>query len=446
MAPLIGLNHWMLHQKKLAEEFDEILNLTPYYDPVRLVETQTDLTFFAPLTTDVNSRVGNYAPDFQRNSNGLYRAPMMSELLIAGDNVARHEYLDALGYTGILMEQAKTNICENFNANPDAAFLNMSVTAGSGTLTREDQSALLAQAGLDVVCSSGLAFKIDAPTDFTDITVEAPAGIAGDFVLSAFVYCQQGDGFLALNNVGAESTPIPFVANTGFERIAGVNTVTLTTGRWRIRAEAGSVVYFVLNQLEEGLLTSSPIITEGAAATRSPDTLTWPLIDGLGREIVNQTEGMAALEWRPDFGAIDLAVGENETKILLDFDPIGNNGETLAYQNTNVGAESFRTYNPPGSPPSVALLNPLTKDQLYLLMMRWGSGEYQVGYKSKSVTTWGNALVFPGWDAQSVLRLCSLFDGGAYDPLGSSTVRNVRVWQVDNGTAWLEDFFSGVAN
>ncbi len=446
MAPLIGLNHWMLHQKKLAEEFDEILNLTPYYDPVRLVETQTDLTFFAPLTTDVSSRVGNYAPDFQRNSNGLYRAPMQSEILIAGDNVARHEYLDALGYTGILMEQAKTNICENFNANPDAGFLNMSITAGSGTLTREDQSVLLAQAGLGVVCSSGLAFKVDAPTDVTDVTVEAPAGVAGNFVLSAFVYCEQGTGSLALNNVGAESTEIPFVSNAGFERIVGVNSVTLTTGRWRIRAEPGSVVYFVLNQLEEGLLISSPIITEGATATRSSDTLTWPLIDGLGREIVNQAEGMAALEWRPDFDAFDLAAGVNETKILMDFDPIGSNGETLAYQNNDSGLETFRAYAGAGSPPSVTLQNPLTKDELYLLMLRWGSGEYQVGYKSKGVVTWGGTLSFGGWNSQAVLRLCSLFDGGAYEPMGSSTVRNVRVWQVDNGTAWLEDFFSGVAN
>lgn len=446
MAPLKPLNHWMLHDKKLAEEFDQILELTPYYDPVRLVETQTDLTFFAPLTTGVNSRVGNYAPDFQRNSNGLYRAPMQSELLIAGDNVARHEYLDALGYTGILMEQAKTNICENCNANPDAALLNMSVTAGSGTLTREDQSDLLALAGLGTVCSSGLAFKIDAPIDFTDVTVESPAGVAGDFVLSAFVYCQQGQGFLALNNVGAESTEIPFVANTGFERIVGVNTVTLTTGRWRIRADAGSIVYFVLNQLEEGLLVSSPMITEGATATRSSDTLTWPLVDGFGREILNQAEGMAALEWRPDFGALELPVGVNQIKILLDFDPMGLDGEALGYQNNDAGAETFRAYSPTGIPPNVTLQNPLTKNQVYLLMLRWGSGDYGVGYKSKGVVTWGSPLSFPGWNSQAVLRLCSLFDGGAYEPMGPSTVRNVYVWKVDNGTAWLEDFFSGVAN
>jgi hypothetical protein len=44
-----------------------------------------------------------------------------------------------------------------------------------------------------------------------------------------------------------------------------------TFQRFAVIANAGSIVYFTLNQLEEGSFVTSPIVTAGASATRAAD-------------------------------------------------------------------------------------------------------------------------------------------------------------------------------
>ena len=431
MAPLIGLNHWMLHDDRLAREFDGILKLSPGYDPLRLPGVGANLSFFANLISDVNSPVGQINGSFGRNSQGIYRAPMGTTLGIAGDNVSRHEYSEAGEPIGLLFEPATTNVCENFNANPDAAFLNMSITVGTGTLSREEMSAELAAAGLAAVCPSGFAFKIDSPSGFTDVTIAGPTNAAGTFNLSAYIYCPQGSGFLALNFVSG-AVQIDFESNTGFERVQGNNTVTQTIGEWRIRADSGSVVYFVLNQVESNDFPTSPIITDGGAASRAVDRLTYPTIDINSNPIINQTEGMHALIWRPQFNRDDAGLS-NQRLSSVDT-------AWAFYDNL---ASAFKARSGASTDVTSSLAQPLAKGKDYLIMVEWSGAEFSVGHKVDGVTVWSAPGVYAGILDSGIMTLHDLVNDTIDVP---GNLRYVYIWSENEGQAWLENFFAGVAN
>ena len=131
MAP-VGLKHWILHNDQLASEYDETLQLTPGYDPVRDVDPA--LTLHASLLTGPDSIPGAIRAISERNSEATYRAPRGVFLLNAPDDQSRHEYSGQDEALGVLLEPADTNKCTNWNANPDAALQNVVPVIGVGSL------------------------------------------------------------------------------------------------------------------------------------------------------------------------------------------------------------------------------------------------------------------------------------------------------------------------
>ncbi len=433
MAGLKPLNHWMLQDDRLAREFDGVLNLSPYYDPVRLDGIRSEISFFASLTGDVNSPVGQIAGNFQRNSNATYRAALGFYLQSAGDDVSRHEYSQDGEALGLLMEPATTNVCQNYNADPDEALTGITAS-GPGSVSREYMANLLAQSGLDRLCKSGYVIKADGTLGQTDVLVSGFApNVNGTHGLKAYVYCPQGGGFIAIS--GGGGTAIPFSENEKFELVSGVNTLSGLGGTFFLRVEPGSIAYFVLNHLEEADVPSSVIINEGAATSRAVDQLSWPLTE----EILNQAEGMVAMEWRPHFGDTNINL-DTQTVLLNTID----SGSIFLYFRKLSGAGENRFQSFDGAATSyVNIASKLAANQLYLVAMRWTASIMQIGFKSGGAWVWGTEVAHQPWLTGSNLFLLPL--AGSTAPLNSHS-KNLYLWAQDEGTAWLEGFFSGVAN
>jgi hypothetical protein len=169
---------------------------------------------------------------------------------------------------GLLIEEARTNKCTNFNANPtDTTNITLSGDAAA-TLTVVDDTAALAAAGLQNIATSGKVFKLDnsGGSGSADAIIGGATGNTNAHSVSAFARVTAGNAFIRFNgsNVVTYST-------SSYARGSATNIVPLSTATVTIRANAGSVVYFILNQLEEGPFVTSPIVTAGASATRAAD-------------------------------------------------------------------------------------------------------------------------------------------------------------------------------
>jgi hypothetical protein len=178
---------------------------------------------------------------------------------------------------GLNVEEARTNKNINFNANPvDLTNVTLSGDAAA-TLSVVDDAAALAAAGLSTICTSGKVYKLDntAGTTRAFAQIKGTTGNLNPHSLSIF---WRGVG-LAEYYLGA-STGFSAQALTGsYVRYINPNLTPGTTGDLStVGADAGSVVFFILNDTEEGSFATSPIVVQGASATRAADV---PALSGL---------------------------------------------------------------------------------------------------------------------------------------------------------------------
>ncbi len=429
MAP-VGLKHWMLHNGQLANEYDETLKLSPGYDPVRAVDPA--LTFHAPLLTGPDSIPGAIRAIFERNSEATYRAPRGVYLLNAPDDQLRHEYSSADRPLGALLEPAITNKCTNWNANPDAALEHVVPVIGIGTVERINQRAALKTAGLDAICTEGNVIRIEE-TDGGGayaVRVDGEVGNLNDHTLQIYARVIQGEGRLDLTGGGS---PFTSFTNTELELIRLTKTPTSTAAALQVRAQPGSIVEFVLNQLEQGEIPSSIIVTKGAATSRALDQLSWPLMGSLG-PILNQTEGMAAFVWKP---STNKDAWSNGLRAILSLDLSALN---LMFLNNDVGVFELRSTDGSTSASVAFPGNHVSPGVDYVLALRWGNGNFQVGIKATGAWSWGATPAYDGaFPIDDRLHLLPTKDA-------SSHARHLALWNVDRGTNWLESFFGEVAN
>lgn len=188
-----------------------------------------------------------------------------------------------VGLMSVFREPQRTNKCTNHNANPNGSLTAMSKGGdAAATLTEVDDTAALAAAGLSVVCSSGKAFKLDNSAGGTNayVSFSGASGNTNDHTVSAYV---RGSGNCLLRTgytTTADGGPHALTAN--FVRRFGRQSAGLTNGAknsadvmWLV-AYPGAVVYFILNQLEEGAFETTPIVTAGSSVTRVRDSVFLP--------------------------------------------------------------------------------------------------------------------------------------------------------------------------
>lgn len=214
--------------------------------------------------------------DMARLSEATYH-DSAGVLRVAPPGAARLTYRSltgaAIGTLGwLLVEATTTNKCTNFNANPvDLTGVGKTGDASS-TLAVVDSPAALAAAGLQVICSAGKVFRLDNSAG-TATAYAVLAGLTGNtnpHTFSAYARVVSGPGSVVVRN---NTTSGVSTTATAFARMSYTKAAPAANEVMWIGASAGTVVEFILNQLEESSFVSSVIVTAGAQTTRAGDVM-----------------------------------------------------------------------------------------------------------------------------------------------------------------------------
>jgi hypothetical protein len=245
----------------------------------------------APLDLDFTQEVMDERITFSGGVNGTR---VNSAGVIVAATCPRVDY-DPVTHAclGLRVEAASTNKCTNFNANPvdltNVGFVN--ATNGLATLAVVDDAAELAAAGLSVICSSGKVFKLDNSLG-NSLASALPAGGPGNTNTHTVSAWMRGTGTGSVRFSGSVPPSEAFPAT--YERRTRTATPPTTSSNLVVSVAAGSVVYFILNQLEELAFATTPIVVAGAAVTRTADSV---LISGVAfTAFYSQTEGTVYVE------------------------------------------------------------------------------------------------------------------------------------------------------
>lgn len=173
---------------------------------------------------------------------------------------------------GLYLEPTSTNKCEGFNIDPtDTTGF---TTNSLGVLSVVDDTAELAAAGLDTICTSGKVYKAQATSASTFI-VYIP-GTCGNINAHSLQFYARGTGTggrTARISLGGATMDVAFIG-TGYQLYKHENIVpSSTTRKFTISVDGNDTLYFILYQLEEGAECSSLIPVKGVSFTRPADKL-----------------------------------------------------------------------------------------------------------------------------------------------------------------------------
>lgn len=154
------------------------------------------------------------------------------------------------------------NKCVNDNANPSSTS-GLNLTSGLA-VTTPVESALVAAAGLQNVCTSGRIYRASADGTTNTVTVSGTVGNTNPHTLSGWLYVVSGAVQVVLVGQAALGTLAP---NGGLTHFSFTGSPTATSRNLGFRTTAAAEYYFILNQLEESTFAGPPIVTSGAAAT-----------------------------------------------------------------------------------------------------------------------------------------------------------------------------------
>lgn len=397
--------------------------------PMVVNQDEPPLVFLAPLHRGINS--GSIAGVGTRDSQATYWAED-GTLKIAQVNEIRHEFQNGQPL-GALMESASTNKCRNWNANPDAALSGLTLGGeAAASMNRVLDVAALQAAGLNRLATSGYVIQVINPGPST-ARVNINGGVSNLNLHTVSMYWRgSGQGGIRLNSAGAANSPAPAT----YERFVNAALTPTDAGDYaQVLIQPGATIYFLLNQLEEQPASTSVIIIEGAAASRALDQLSWSLTDSEGRNILNSTEGMFAFLWTPQIGHADMS------SLQTDLLSCTTAQFSLAY--LNIAAADRRIATQDGTPNQTVLQfpgNAINAQQLYLILGRYGGSGKQVGLKTGGAVSWsGEGTYSTPYPQETELRINRSSSVGAY-------FNSLNLWSEDKGTAWLESYFSGVAN
>lgn len=231
----------------------------------------TTTSYSLPLTTNITPDIGVGAVTFTRASAVWLRndAGVYTQF---GSGVA------AINSDGLLCEPLRVNRCTNYNAAPDAAKTNISVSAG--TVVRALRVKQLADAGLANICSSGYVWRLNNTTG-SSITITLGGTVSGTNAAAVSLFAWVTGAACTIQITGAKGAQL-IGTNDGFERFVSESIGSVAgTEQMQIVVPAGACIEWVLNQLEQGANTTvasvtSPIVIAGAVATRNATVVSIP--------------------------------------------------------------------------------------------------------------------------------------------------------------------------
>lgn len=226
----------------------------------------------------------------RRNASGKLEA--------VAANAPRFDHDTGGNPLGILIEGAVANKCTNTNVNPTTTANMTKAGDAAATLTVASDAAALATAGLDALCTSGMVYKLDnsAGTGTAYVDIGGTTGNTNPHTFS--VWARGNSGTIgAISRTGTGAASVNMQGGIDYRRYVLANeTPNVSTVQMRIRANAGKIIWFVLNQMEEMPFATSEIVIAGAAATRAADRLTYDLV---GKSWFNVAQGYIGLRYRP---------------------------------------------------------------------------------------------------------------------------------------------------
>lgn len=140
-------------------------------------------------------------------------------------------------------------------------------------LSTVNDAAALATGGLGVIAASGKVYKLDNSAGAAVAVVTFTGAVGNTNAHSSGIFWRGvGNATWRLNATGTLRA-----LGAGYARELEQNvTPTAMSRDLRIEAAAGTVTYFLLPQLEELPFCTSPIVPQGAAASRVATPLTYP--------------------------------------------------------------------------------------------------------------------------------------------------------------------------
>lgn len=171
---------------------------------------------------------------------------------------------------GLTIEPAATNRNTNNNVNPTST--SGFTTAGTGNLSIVSDSAELVNAGLDLICTSAMAYKAEATSGST-FTVTLP-GTVGNTAAKAISLYARGEGVANQTAEISIGGPALAIAPSGesYKRYKHENLIpSASNAQFTIAVEGNQTLYFILNQLDIDGECSSVIPIEGSVKTRPAD-------------------------------------------------------------------------------------------------------------------------------------------------------------------------------
>lgn len=261
-----------------------------------------------PVTNPVGLGSGSSAPTFEsfdftsslpsgwsatRSGTAGTYTDSNGDLQQAAANTGRFDH-DASGNPlGILIENSSTNKCEAVNFNPvsgDETAFTVSGTGASLTVV-SDPSTLLADAGLDQVCTNGNVYQLSAGAGNATATIDGVTGNTNTHCASIWVATSETFTAGQMDIIGGGV--VTSFSGTSMQKYTLENaSPNASTRQLRIQANANRTVYFVLFQMEEFKEPTSEILSSSAAAaTRNRDEIRYDNLD-------------SASFWNNDNGAI----------------------------------------------------------------------------------------------------------------------------------------------
>lgn len=228
-------------------------------------------TLNLPLTTSVTAGVTIPSGSVSASRAGVQWCP--NESGVYSQFTANVLSFNTLG---VFVEPGRTNVCTNYNADPGTSLSN--VTASGGTLSAFTDVAGLAAAGLANICSGGKVFRlVNASGSSQTVTITGIAGSASVASIRAWARAYGGTASMALNNGATTTGSITIQATDALVEYRKENiTHTDANDQIQFTVPNGVTLDFILNQLEIGPNTTTPIVTTGASAARSSVIITLP--------------------------------------------------------------------------------------------------------------------------------------------------------------------------
>lgn len=333
---------------------------------------------------------------------------------------------------GVLTEPDATNFCANFNAAPTDTTGWISGGDAARVFSDATDDADLRSAGfgalIDAGVMNGTVLKLDNSAGSGNSYAYTTTGAQSLVEHTVSIFARTTGAACTLKGTGGWSSSVS-VDSDAYERHSFTGTPSdLTSGyRLQVSVPAGSVAYFILQQIELGDTDTSPIIVAGSTETRSSNTEGFELdLDPLS---IDTSAGM--LIWTGCQKDIDAAfkavssVRDGSDDAASFYWRGAGNGLRAEIK---VGAATLlsRQETPPDDPNFINTLG-----------MRWDSDSAEVFFAGEPPTDHSLASTLPA--DMPTLRLAKLGNG-----VGQNAMLTRRMTYVP-GQISDDDFYAAIA-